>query len=49
MDGEHMERGIHNTVWMGRDDHGRSMGSGIYLYRLIAGDKHRVGKLALIR
>ena len=49
MDGEHMERGIHNTVWMGRDDHGRSMGSGIYLYRLVAGDKHRVGKLALIR
>ncbi len=49
MDGQHMERGIHNTVWMGRDDHGRSMGSGIYLYRLVAGDKHRVGKLALVR
>ena len=28
MDGQHMERGIHNTVRMGQDDHGRFDGIG---------------------
>jgi flagellar hook assembly protein FlgD len=29
-----LEAGWHATVWDGRDDSGRSVGTGIYLYRL---------------
>ncbi len=44
-----MEAGLHSLEWSGRDDQGRPVGSGLYLYRLLAGGEIRVGKLALIR
>ena len=44
-----LEAGVHTIQWEGTDDEGRSLGSGIYLFRLVAGPHVRVGKMALIR
>ena len=44
-----LQAGLHTLAWPGVDDRGRPVGSGIYLYRLIAGDRLHLGKLALIR
>jgi uncharacterized repeat protein (TIGR01451 family) len=42
-------QGVHNVVWDGRDAFGRQVTSGIYLYRLIAGENMAVRKIALIK
>ena len=47
--GEILTAGLHERVWFGTDEVGRPVASGLYLYRLVAGDQVRVGKLALIR
>ncbi len=47
--GEILEAGLHAREWHGTDERGRLLGSGLYLYRLIAGSQVRVGKFALIR
>ena len=44
-----LEAGLHTLEWRGVDDRGRPVGSGIYLVRVIAGDRVHVGKLVLIR
>lgn len=41
--------GEHRVVWDGRDERGRTLGSGVYLYRLQAGRKHMARKLLLLR
>ena len=43
------ESGFHSVTWDGRDDAGRSLASGSYLYRLRAGAYEGVGKLLLLR
>ena len=43
------ESGFHSVTWDGRDDAGRSLASGSYLYRLRAGPYEGVGKLLLLR
>ena len=43
------EAGTHTVFWDGRDDQGRSQGTGVYLYRLVAADRALVGKMTLIR
>lgn len=48
-EGEVLEAGVHDVLWAGRDGQGRPVGSGIYLYRLVAAGQARVGKLALVR
>ena len=48
-DGEVLQAGRHAREWHGTDERGRTLASGLYLYRLIAGGQVRVGKLALIR
>ncbi len=47
--GEVLTAGLHERVWSGTDQSDRPVASGLYLYRLVAGDQVRVGKLALIR
>ncbi len=46
---ETMEAGHHQVNWMGRDDHGRSVASGAYFYRLTSGGKSMVGKMLLMK
>jgi len=41
--------GEHAVFWDGRDDAGRSVASGTYLLRLVAGDTRQVRKLTLVR
>ncbi len=48
-EGAVLEAGVHTIQWAGRNDQGRAVGSGIYLYRLIAGSHTRLGKMALLR
>jgi len=43
------EAGVHNVVWNGRDDDGRSVGSGVYFYRMVAGEYRGVRKMVLMK
>ena len=44
-----MPAGFHSIVWDGRDASGRQVPTGIYLYRLNAGDFSEIKKLTLIK
>jgi len=46
---DYLEAGIHEVVWNGRDDHGRQLGSGVYFYRLVAGENTAVGRMLLLK
>jgi len=41
--------GSHSVVWDGRDDSGVSVGSGIYLYRMTAGEYSAVRRMILMK
>ncbi len=41
--------GRHEVIWDGTDQHGRPVGSGIYFYRLIAGDRAQFKKMVLMK
>ena len=41
--------GVHRAVWDGRDDRGRSVASGVYVYRLTAGEQRAIRRLVLLR
>jgi hypothetical protein len=43
------ETGEHSVVWNGTDDHGRSVGSGIYLYKMETGSFTETRKMVLIK
>lgn len=44
-----LPRGEHVLAWDGRDRGGHALPSGVYLYRLLAGDRSRNGKIAKLR
>jgi PKD repeat protein len=44
-----MPRDFHSVEWDGRDDHGRSLGSGIYIYRLQAAGTVLTQKMVLMK
>jgi hypothetical protein len=46
---EFTEAGIHEVVWDGRDSHGRSVGTGIYFYRLITEFNQESRKMVLLK
>lgn len=41
--------GMHAAVWDGRDDGGRTVATGLYLYRLQAGEYRQVRKMTLMK
>ncbi len=41
--------GAHSAVWDGRDDQGRAVASGVYLYRLVTKDHDDSKRLSLVR
>ena len=45
----HHEAGAYVLRWDGRDDAGRALASGVYLYRLVAGERTESRKLLLLR
>ena len=45
----HREAGAYAVNWDGRDERGKEMASGIYLYRLQAGEQVETHKLVLVR
>jgi subtilisin family serine protease len=40
---------VHEAVWTGKDDSGRSVSAGVYFYRVISGDHLSVGRMALVK
>jgi hypothetical protein len=41
--------GHHTVTWNGRDDRGNAAASGVYMYRLVTGDKVMVKRMTLVR
>jgi hypothetical protein len=41
--------GVHKVVWNGLDDSGRAVGSGVYMYKLISGDKTQLRRMLLVK
>ena len=46
---EMRERGGHDVVWDGRNDHGVPVSSGTYFYRLLAGKHVKAKKMILLK
>jgi hypothetical protein len=46
---ERMNTGTHTVRWEGRDDSGNRVSSGVYFYRLTAGEKSFVKKMVLLK
>ena len=44
-----LQAGFHRVHWDGRDDAGRVLASGVYLYRLVSADRVLTRKLTLLR
>jgi flagellar hook assembly protein FlgD len=41
--------GLHNVVWLGMDEHGRRVSSGVYFYCLESGNHSEIKKLTILR
>ena len=46
---EPQAEGQYEVVWNGRDDEGRPVGNGVYLYRLVAGTHEQTRRLVLLK
>jgi flagellar hook assembly protein FlgD len=44
-----MPAGYHEVIWNGKDDKGSDAPSGVYLYRIIAGNFRDWKKLAIVK
>jgi len=41
--------GTHLITWNGRDDHGKNIGSGVYLWKLETNTHQAYGKMMMLR
>ena len=48
VDGE-LSAGIHQAIWQGKDNGGRSIASGIYFAKLQQGKRNTVHKMVLLK
>ncbi len=46
---EALPAGEHRRTWLGRDDRGRTVASGVYLARLVTGQSHHAIRLTLVK
>ncbi len=46
---ETLGAGPHETVWLGRDETGRQVASGVYFSKLLAGSQSQVRKMTLMK
>jgi hypothetical protein len=46
---ETLDAGPHEAVWLGRDDTGRQVASGVYFSKLLAGSQSQVRKMTLMK
>ena len=46
---ETLARGHHSVVWDGTNDFGRSVGSGIYLYRIVANENMQIRRMMMLK
>ncbi|RKZ30913.1 hypothetical protein DRQ36_03890 [bacterium] len=46
---DNMKAGTHRIIWSGRNDRGQELPSGVYLYRLTAGEKTISKKMILVK
>ncbi|MHB9027978.1 MAG: FlgD immunoglobulin-like domain containing protein [Candidatus Latescibacterota bacterium] len=44
-----MSAGGHTVTWDGRDDSGKPVASGVYISRLVAGERIASGKMVLLK
>jgi len=44
-----MDRGVHNVSWNGRNESGKRVASGVYFYRLEAGDNTATRKMVVLK
>jgi hypothetical protein len=49
VNGEHKNAGYHHTLWNGRDDNGRQVASGVYIYRVVSGQQSLSRKMILMK
>jgi flagellar hook assembly protein FlgD len=46
---ENQQAGSHRVQWRGQDDAGRPVSSGLYFYKVTAGDQTATGKMMLLQ
>jgi hypothetical protein len=46
---QNQESGIHQKMWDGKDQRGKEVASGIYFYKLVAGDQSQIKKMILLK